>query len=253
LQVNRSTPNITVIVSVYKAEEFIVECLSDLANQTIKDRLEIVIVDAASPEKEWKIIREFQDILPNIMYIRTPSRIGIYAAWNVAIKNSSADYITTFSTNDRLCSSAYEQLSDALDFNPEIMLVYGDTYLTATPHQTFECHDRIGEYRWPHYSYEYLVATNCVGPHPMWRRTVHNSIGYFDEQYVALADQELWLRVGEKFGMLHIPLVTGLYWLSDQGISHQQQIADAEFREIRGRYARRYLNSLAQNKGALKS
>lgn len=226
------------------------ECLEDLVSQTVADRLEIVIVDAASPEYEEKIIREFQQIHPNILYIRTPRRIGIYAAWNLAIRNASAPYVTPFSTNDRLNSIAYEQLAVALDTNPDDMLVYGDTYLTATPHQTFDCHDRVGEYRWPPYCYEFLVAANGVGPHPMWRRELHDVIGYFDERYVALGDQEFWLRIGERFRMLHIPVVTGLYWESSEGISYQRQIADAEFRQIRGMYARRYLERRARQGGA---
>lgn len=226
------------------------ECLEDLVSQTVADRLEIVIVDAASPEYEEKIIREFQQIHPNILYIRTPRRIGIYAAWNLAIRNASAPYVTPFSTNDRLNSIAYEQLAVALDTNPDVMLVYGDTYLTATPHQTFDRHDRVGEYRWPPYCYEFLVAANGVGPHPMWRRELHDAIGYFDERYVALGDQEFWLRIGERFRMLHVPVVTGLYWESAEGISYQRQIADAEFRQIRGMYARRYLERRARQGGA---
>lgn len=237
---------ISVIVSLYKAEEFIRECLSDLTSQTIAGQLEIVIVDAASPENEERIIREFQDRFPNIMYIRTPSRIGVYAAWNLAIRNSSAAYITPFSSNDRLNPTAYEVLSKALDENPDTVLVYGDTYETETSHQTFECHDRTGIMTWPPYSYEFLLANNCIGPHPMWRRELHDRIGYFDEVYVAQADQEYWLRIGENnLKMLHLPIVTGLYWLSRDALS-TQEIAFTEFKQIRGLYARRFLERLGK-------
>jgi glycosyltransferase involved in cell wall biosynthesis len=234
---------VSAIVSTYKAEAFMRECLTDLINQTVADRLEIIIIDAASPENEGAIARECQDLHPNILYIRTPHRISIYAAWNLAIRNASAPFITPFSTNDRLSRNAYEQLFSALNTNPDVMLVYGDTYLTGTPHQTFEHHDRIGAYRWPPYSYEFLVAMNCVGPHPMWRKAVHDSIGYFDERYIALADQEFWLRMGERYKLLHTPVVTGLYWQSTTALS-QQRVADEEFRAIRREYARRYLRRL---------
>lgn len=248
--INLTRPKVSVIVSTYKSERFMRECLTDLVAQSLSPGLEIVIVDAASPENEGAIVREFQEVHRNILYIRTPERIGIYAAWNLAIRNASAPYVTPFSTNDRLSRTAYEQLAAALDANSDTVLAFGDTYLTATPHQTFDRHDRVGEYRWPPYCYEYLVAANGVGPHPMWRREVHEVIGYFDERYVALGDQEFWLRIGERFRMLHIPVVTGLYWESAEGVSYQRQIADAEFRQIRGVYARRYLERRARQCGA---
>lgn len=235
---------ISVIVSVYKSDSFMRECLTDLINQTVASRLEIIIIGATSPpEDEGGIVHEFQKHHPNILYIRTPQRISIYSAWNLVIRNASALFITPFSTNDRLSPKAYEQLFSALNDNPDVMLVYGDMYLTGTPHQAFERHDRIGAYRWPPYSYEFLVAMNCVGPHPMWRRAVHDIIGCFYERDLALADQEFWLWMGEQYKLLHIPVVTDLYWQSPSAVS-QQRIANEEYRSIRRGYAQRYLENL---------
>ncbi|MBF0344195.1 MAG: glycosyltransferase [Nitrospirae bacterium] len=239
-------PLVTVLVSTYKSEEFIRECLQDLENQTIAQSTEIVVVDAASTQNERAIVEEFQRLYTNITYVRTGTRISVYEAWNVAIKISKGRYITTFSTNDRLRNDAYEILASSLNDNPDCMLVYGDSYLTEVAHQTFEEHHCCDVYRWPEFCYEDLLRDCMIGPHPMWRRHVHNDIGYFDERYVSIGDQDFWLRMAERYKMLHIPEVTGLYWVSPDALSRKGQLPAQENLEIRLNHQQRYLKRLKQ-------
>lgn len=216
------------------------ECLTDLVSQTIFNQLEIIVVDAASPQNERAIVEHFQQLHRNIKYLRTDERIGIYAAWNIAIRNSSADYLFTFSTNDRLAGNCCELLKGALDEHPGVMLVYGNTRLTLTPHQTFDNHIPCGAFEWPDYSFDFILRNCCVGPHPMWRRSLHDTIGYFDESFIAIGDQDMWLRIAERYPLLHIPAYTGLYWFSEDGVGNRRQIADPEIERIRNHYLCRH-------------
>ena len=238
-----SNPVVSAIVSTYNSEAFMRECLEDLVNQTIFDQMEVIIVDAASPQNEQTIIREYQQRYSNIRYIRTPERIGIYPAWNLAIREATGTYIAPFSTNDRLRKDAFEILKTALDENPDAMLVYGDTYHTKIPHESFENHTCSGTYKWPDYSFKDLLYNCLVGPHPLWRREIHDTIGYFDESYIAIGDQEFWLRMGERYKLLHIPVFTGLYWLSDDALSTR---AEHEAREIQLKYQARHMVRLGK-------
>jgi glycosyltransferase involved in cell wall biosynthesis len=112
--------------------------LEDLLAQTIADRLEIIVIDSASPENEGRIVREFQQHHGNVKYIRTPERETIYAAWNRGIKIARGKYITNANTDDRHRRDAFEQMAAVLDAQPDVALVYADVIKTATANETFE-------------------------------------------------------------------------------------------------------------------
>ena len=236
---------ISALVSTYASEEFMAECLDDLVGQSAADRLEIVVVDANSPQNEGGIVARYKERFPRINYIRTPERIGIYAAWNVAIRAARGEYLISFSTNDRLAPDACEVLSRHLDEHPEVDLVYGDTHLTDQPHQTLDSFspstgDEGPAWRWNPFSYFDLLVRCLIGPHPMWRKRVHDEIGYFDEWFQAVGDQDFWLRLGLKHTLRHVPHLTGLYWREEMALS-KRDVAYRELEHIRRKYVPAYL------------
>ncbi|PCH62015.1 MAG: hypothetical protein COC09_07645 [Gammaproteobacteria bacterium] len=228
---------VTAIVSTYQSEEFIHECLTDLEAQTLAEDLEIIVLDAASPQSERAVVEEFQKNYTNIRYIRTPERIGIYLAWNIMSFMASTSYITPFSTNDRLRKEGYEILYRAID-QSDYALVYGDTDLTSCPHQVFGQHAIEGRYQWPPYSRDALLQNCMVGPHPIWRKSVHEKIGYFDDSYNAIADQEFWCRIALYYDIHHIDETTGLFWSTKESLSGN---VDISLREI-SRYREKYVS-----------
>ena len=227
---------VTAIVSTYKSEAFLRECLSDLESQTMAQDIEIIVLDAASPENERAIVAEFQQQYSNIRYLRTPERIGIYLAWNIMTFMASSPYISPFSTNDRLRRDAYEVLYKAIDHHDHA-LVYGDSYLTHTPHETFDNNTAKEKYLWPPYSRDMLLQNCMVGPHPMWRKSIHQKIGYFDDSYDAIGDQEFWCRIALNYDLSHIDEVTGLYWVTTDSLSGNSELSTKEIIRYRQKYA----------------
>ncbi len=240
---------VTALVSTYGSADFMRECLENLEGQSIAENLEIIVVDAASPQDEGRIVEEFQKTFTNIRYIRTPERIGIYPAWNLALRLAKGRFVTPFSTNDGLNPDAYRLMVDALENNPEVALIYGDSYLTDIPHEKFGAHTPSpnygGVFAWPEYSFRDLLYNCRVGPHPMWRREVHAQVGYFDGRYKAIGDQDFWLRLGRKYPLMHIPVFTGLAWITPSSLSGQSD-SFREIGEIQSKHARAYINYLAR-------
>ncbi len=66
-------------------------------------------------------------------------------------------------------------------------------------------------------------------------RSVHDGIGWFQERYTAMADQEFWLRMGRKFSLGHLPVVTGIYLREPRSLSSRPE-AGQEAVRIRRQY-----------------
>jgi len=215
---------VSAIVSTYNAEQFIRGCLQDLENQTIADRLEIIVVNSGSSQNEEAIVKEFQQKYTNIKYIKTKQRETIYAAWNRAIKIAQGMFITNANTDDRHRKDALQIMANALLANPDIALVYADQIQTDTPNDTFDHLHQAKKLRRPDYSRERLLLGCCVGSQPMWRKSLHDEFGYFDQTLTCAGDWDFWLRISNKYEFKHIPEFLGLYYHNKDGIEHSRKI-----------------------------
>jgi glycosyltransferase involved in cell wall biosynthesis len=237
---------VSAIVSTFNSEKFIRGCLEDLENQTIADKLEIIVINSGSQQNEEAVVKEFQKIYRNIVYIKT-EREGLYAAWNRAVKAASGQFLTSANTDDRHRKDAFEIMADTMLANSDIALVYADQILTDTPNPVFENHHALMTIEWPEFSMQRLLNNCCVGSQPVWRKSLHDEIGLFDETLTCAADWDFWIRAAQKHNFKHISQVLGLYYRNEQGIEHGRKIHSLYERYAVGRrYGNAYLPAAQQ-------
>lgn len=229
---------VSAIVSTYNSEHFIRACLENLLNQTLYNNgeLEIIVVDSGSQQNEGKIVKELEQRYNNILYIRTEHRETVYAAWNRGIKAASGKYVTNANTDDRHRTDALEVLSGKLDKNPDIHLVYADCYLSTVLNQTFEENSKKRIYRYPDYLAPASLLHFQFGPQPMWRKEIHETLGYFDESYTAAGDYDFSIRFSLNYDALHVPDILGVYLKHDEAISFRDDSAVKEVSRIAEKY-----------------
>lgn len=239
-QSHDNKPCVSIITSVYKGNEFIAGFLSDITRQTIFEQCELIIINANSPDDEEPIILEYAKKFRNIIYKRLDRDPGLYAVWNMAIRMARADYITNANIDDRRNPTSLQQHVQALDDNPDIDLVYSDFYVTPIPNETFECN-----------AYQYIVLPDdfspnmmhkCLpGPQPMWRKSMHERHGFFDESFISAGDFEMWNRAASKGSKFKkIPGISGLFFLNPKGLSSditKKEIIEAEMQRIVKQYS----------------
>lgn len=226
-------PKVSAIVSVYKAERYLQGCLEDLLAQSLFQQgdLEVVVVDSNSPEKEGDLARPFLERHPQqVQYLRTRDRETIYGAWNRGVRAARGRYVSNANADDRHSPDGLERLAQALDAHPEIALVYGDDDVTRVENGTFATAPRVARFAWPAFEPRHLFEICHIGPHPMWRKELHERHGWFDPGFRSAGDYDFWLRLaaaGERF--LHLETIVGLYLQSPEGVEiGNQELSGAE-------------------------
>jgi glycosyltransferase involved in cell wall biosynthesis len=247
-------PLVSAIISTYNSEKFIEGRIIDLLEQTIANILEIIIVNSGSQENEKSIVANYLSKYSNIHYIETEKRESIYKAWNRAIKMSHGQYITNANTDDRLRKDALEILSNKLDNQPDIALVYADQVVSNIPNLRFHELDKKTQkkiHTSPDYNYFHQLDRCLVFSQPMWRSKIHfhNNI-WFDEKYEISGDYDFYLRITQKYKMLHINETLGIFYLSPQRDNKSHKEMDkviSERNEISEKYIYEFIKSTPIN------
>ena len=99
---------ISVIVPVYKVEEYLRKCLDSLVNQTLKD-IEIIVVNDGSPDNSNDIILEYANQYPNVKAFKKDNS-GLSDTRNFGIKHAKGEYITFVDSDDWVKLDMYEKL-----------------------------------------------------------------------------------------------------------------------------------------------
>jgi glycosyltransferase involved in cell wall biosynthesis len=243
-----SRPNISVIISTYNSEEFLRGRLENLIEQTIFDKIEIIIVNSGSEQNEESIVNEYLQKCSNIKYLKTEKRETIYKAWNRGIKLAEGRYITNANADDRLRNDALEILSEALNKNTETALVYAEQYISDIQNPTFMDIDKKNKFIRLEYSKLRLLFGYIAGPQSMWRSSIHfvDNI-WFNEDLEIAGDYEFVCRISEKYHLLKVPGVLGIYYKSKNNLNKEHidfELTKKETYFIQDKYLRRYINSL---------
>lgn len=101
-------PLISVIVPVYKVEQYLDECVQSIINQTYKN-LEIILVDDGSPDRCPEMCDEYARQDSRIKVIHKKNG-GLSSARNVGIEVASGEYIGFVDSDDFIASDMYEKL-----------------------------------------------------------------------------------------------------------------------------------------------
>jgi len=90
---------LSVIVSVYNVEEYIINCLESIFNQTYNN-FEVIIVDDCSSDKTLAIIKNTFSSNKNMRIIENKENHGLGFTRNVGVKEANADFICFIDSDD---------------------------------------------------------------------------------------------------------------------------------------------------------
>jgi glycosyltransferase involved in cell wall biosynthesis len=213
---------VSAIASMYRGGEFIEQFMDNITSQDgFDDWMELVIVDADSPENEYETIKKYLGRHKNINYVRCNYRLGIYDAWNVGAKAARGDYLTNTNMDDLRRRDSLQMQAATLDSLPFVDVVYQDLFYTFDPRLSFIDITAFGlQTRLPVITPHNMIQFNSPHNAPMWRKRLHDELGYFDTNYQSAGDYEFWMRclaAKKKFYKTNDPHVA--YYQNPKGLS----------------------------------
>jgi hypothetical protein len=148
-------------------------------------------------------------------------RIGIYDAWNVGAKIARGEYLTNTNLDDLRRHDSFELQAAVLDNLPFVDVVYQDFLYTFDPRLSVEEISRFGyKSSLPVIASQNMMDFNSPHNAPMWRKNLHEELGYFDVSYKSAGDYEFWMRclaAKKLFYKINDPHV--VYYQNPKGLS----------------------------------
>lgn len=224
---------VSVVIPVYKAEEYVAITIQSLLDQTYKN-LEILIVDDGSPDRSIDVCRRFSD--PRIQIIQQENR-GLPGARNTGIRHATGDFIGFLDADDIWLPDKVAKHIDHFNSSPHIGISFSySAFIDSNGNYT-------GIYQIPrkirNITPSYVLCRNPVGngSAAIIRRETFDAIKfqdnpyglvedcYFDERLrfanADATDLECWTRIATHthWQQEGIPEALTLYRVNSGGLS----------------------------------
>lgn len=210
---------ITVYITNYNYEHYIEKAISSVLHQTIQD-FELIIIDDGSKDGSRDIIEKYRGHQKiSIVYQQNK---GLNATNNVALGLSKGKYIMRLDADDYLHETALKELSEKLESDPELGLVFPNYYLVNKSDIIISeeiRHDFDKEVE--------LLDQAAHGACTMIRTSFLKELGGYNEDYTCQDGYELWVKFTRKFKVSNVG--TPLFYYRQHGAnltSNENRILD---------------------------
>ena len=107
---------LSVIVPVYKAENYLRDCVDSILGQTLDD-LELILINDGSPDNSEAIMREYAEKYPQKVRTLSIDNGGQGRARNFGIEMAQGEFLSFIDSDDWLESDTFELMLKAADEN----------------------------------------------------------------------------------------------------------------------------------------
>lgn len=120
---------LSIIIPVYKVEDYVEKCLESIASQDIPtDDYEIIVINDGSPDNSKNIILEFQKHQPNLIFIDQENQ-GVSVARNRGLEIAKGKYIVFIDPDDTIVENSLSKiLQRAFKDNIDMMYLSMNSY-----------------------------------------------------------------------------------------------------------------------------
>lgn len=113
---------VSVIIPVYNAEKYLEKCIDSVLGQTLKENIEILLVNDGSTDQSQEIINKYQEKFPQIIKGYYQTNMGVSQARNYALDLAQGEYVTFLDSDDYMDENYLETLYyEAKKYNSDMV------------------------------------------------------------------------------------------------------------------------------------
>jgi len=192
-------PKVSIILTSFNHAKYIREAIDSVLSQNYGD-YELIILDDASSDDSWAIIRSYSD--PRIRAFRNDKNLGPIHGVNIAISEvASGEYIAIHHSDDvweatKLCKQVV-----LLESRPEIGAVFTwaqviDELGMESPESWFIQENRS---QWEWLRQLFNAENHLNHPSALIRKKCYEIVGVYRHGLAQLPDADMWSRVLTRF------------------------------------------------------
>ncbi|MGL5051658.1 MAG: glycosyltransferase family 2 protein [Fusobacteriaceae bacterium] len=197
--------NVSIVILSYNSEKWILETLDSVLNQTYKN-IELIISDDNSTDGTIKICEEWiaknKNKLKTIKILKAEINQGVTRNVNKGIKASTSEWIKLIAGDDILFEDCIQKnveyciknnlnnlFSKVVEFKDElktenlIKVEVNSEIFSKEANEQFE---------------ELLIGNFVSAPTGFFKKSLIESMNYFDEKYPMVEDYPMWLKLTEN-------------------------------------------------------
>lgn len=234
---------VSTITPCYKMGDYIEKFLEELQYQTLFPNFEVVL-DHNDPE-DWEVelVQKYINQYPEgvIKHIITRPVDPIGVSMNTCIKEASGEYLTIWNVDDLRTPESLESQMKVLDENENISIVNSNfqivrSFGSKNGQQIDHTIHGDGEYK----------RGMILGPFFMFRKSLCDTAGYFDEQMKSGADFDFAVRLAYNGNVMFSEGNVGYYLNEGKGASTSGDLQPIEKTLVYVRYG---VNDKIQREG----
>lgn len=233
-------PEISVVMPVYNASDYLPEAIDSIISQTFED-WELILIDDGSTDNSSDILKSYSNSDKRIKHYKNDQNLGLIRALNKGIGLCSGKFIARMDADDISLPGRFETQYRFLERNADIAMC--GTYALIIDS------DGCETVKVTHFSKDEYIKINLmfspsfIHPSMMIRADVLKA-NLYDEAYIHAEDYELWCRIAENHKVANIPSFLLKYRWHSSNVSVVNNFSQEDTKR---RIIRRELQKLALN------
>ncbi|QQR81392.1 MAG: glycosyltransferase [Deltaproteobacteria bacterium] len=200
--IENKQPLVSIVMNCLNGQKYLREAINSIFSQTYTN-WEIIFWDNASTDNSSEIVKSYQD--KRIRYFRGDKTVPLGHARNLALRNSSGDFIAFLDCDDIWIPEKLSKQIPLFLADNDVGIVYSDTFFFNED----GVENRLLEKKKPYRGYcfdellnNYLISLETA----VIRKSVLDSLNqWFDEKFNMVEEYDLFVRIGIKWKVDFVP------------------------------------------------